>query len=99
VGGQIGSIEGENGRVVGVWYTNNSGGIMSAAQVSAKMNSFGWSGGYRIEDNANHELWNAFDLWPSSPGVFVVRTSDMTVVASEASGQLNLPQEAANLNQ
>jgi hypothetical protein len=98
VGNQIADIEDAGGRVVGVYYADASGMPLSAEETDAKMDGFGWNGGYRISDETG-ELWNATSLWPGLPGVFVLKTADMTVVASEAAGPLNLVQEAQNLNQ
>ena len=98
VGNQIAAIEDANGRVVGVYYSDAYGTPLSAEETDAKMDSLGWDGGYRISDEAM-ELWNATSLWPGLPGIFVLKTADMTVVASEANGPLNLVQEAQDLNQ
>jgi len=92
-------IEKEKGRVVGVFYADSYGTPLSAEATDLKMDSMGWEGGFRISDQTR-ELWNATSLWPGVPGVFVLRTSDMTVVASEAGGgKLDLIQEARNLNE
>jgi hypothetical protein len=98
VGNQIAAIEDARGQVVGVYYADASGTPISAEATDTTMDGFGWEGGYRISDETR-ELWNATSLWPGVPGIFVLRTEDMTVVASEATGPLNLIQEAENLNQ
>jgi hypothetical protein len=98
VGNQIDAIESARGRVVGVYYADTNGTPLSAEQTSAKMDGLGWDGGYRIKDETR-ELWNATSLRPGLPGIFVLKTADMTVVASEALGPLNLIEEAQQLNQ
>jgi hypothetical protein len=98
VGSQIDAIEDARGRVVGLYYADSYGTPLSAEETSAKMDSLGWDGGYRITDETG-ELWNATSLWPGLPGIFVLKTADMTVVASEATGPLNLVEEAQKLNQ
>ena len=72
---------------------------MSAEETAAKMDSLGWDGrGYRISDESG-ELWMAHSLWPYAPGIFVVSTADMTVVASQANGMpINMVQWAQTLN-
>ena len=92
------AIEAANGRVIGSYY-GEGGTLLTIEAVNTMMDSFGWVSGYRIIDNPNMELWNATGLWPAAPGVFVIRTEDMTVVASEASGvKLDLVTEAEALN-
>jgi len=92
------AIEAANGRVGGSYY-GEGGTLLTIEEVNQMMDSFGWVGGYRIIDRPSLELWNAMDLWPVAPGVFVLRTEDMTVVASEASGvPLDLVAEAEALN-
>ena len=92
------AIEAANGRVVGSYY-GEAGALLPIEQVNEMLDSFGWVGGYRIVDNPSMELWNAMDLWPAAPGVFVLSTEDMTVVASEASGvPLDLVAQAEALN-
>lgn len=99
VGTLIDAIHEANGEVVGVYYQDTFGTPMTPEQTAQKMDSLGWDGkGYRVADN-NGELWNANSLWPAAPGVFVVSTEDMTVVASEATGiPLNMVQWAQTLN-
>jgi len=98
VGNQIEQIEDCHGRVVGVYYADMGGTPVSAEQVSSYMDQFGWDGeGYRISDQTG-ELWNAMDLWPASPGVFVLRTEDMEIVASEAAAPLDVVQQACGLD-
>ncbi len=93
------AIEAANGRVVGSYYGSESGALLPIEEVNQMMDSFGWVGGYRIVDSPSLELWNAMGLWPVAPGVFVLRTEDMTVVASEASGvALDLVAEVEALN-
>ncbi len=78
---------------MGVYYADNAGSLQSLAQVSAKMDSFGWDGGWRINDNAQQTLWLANNgsgtwLWEGTPFVFVVNTVTMEMVASETSGYM-----------
>ena len=98
VAGQIEDIEDAHGRVVGVYYADNTGTPLDAESTDLKMDEFGWESGYRISDETR-ELWNATTLWPGAPGVFVVRTEDMQVVASEATGPIDIVAEAAALDQ
>ena len=93
------AIHAAHGEVVGIYYNDAYGAPMTAEQTAAKMDSLNWNGeGYRISDE-NGELWDAHNLWPYAPGVFVVDTSTMEVVASEASGvPLNLVQWAQTLD-
>ena len=91
------AIEAANGRVVGTYY--GEAGLLPIGEINTMIDSFGWDGGYRIVDNPNLELWNANGLWPAAPGVFVLSTEDMTVVACEASGvQLDLVAIVEGLN-
>ena len=91
------AIEAAGGRVVGTYY--GEAGLLPIEEINTMIDSFGWDGGYRIVDNPNMELWNADGLWPAAPGVFVLSTKDMTVVASEASGvQLDLVAIVEGLN-
>ena len=78
---QIEAIEEANGRVIGSYY-GSGGALLPIEEISQKMDSFGWVGGYRIIDSPSLELWNATELWPAPPGIFVLRTEDMTVVVS-----------------
>ncbi len=95
---QIDAIEAANGRVVGSYY-GEAGALLPIEEINQMIDSFGWVGGFRIVDSPSQELWNAMGLWPAAPGVFVLRTSDMTVVASEADGiALDLVAEAEALN-
>lgn len=95
---QIAGIEAANGRVVGSYY-GEAGALLPIEEINQMIDSFGWVGGYRIVDSASKEIWNANLLWPSAPGVFVIRTSDMTVVASEADGTpVDLLAQAEALN-
>ncbi len=83
--------------MVGSYYGET--GLLTIEEINTMMDSYGWDGGYRIVDNPNLELYNANGLWPAPPGVFVLRTEDMTVVASEASGVvLDLVAEVEALN-
>jgi hypothetical protein len=92
------AIEAAGGRVVGSYY-GEGGTLLPIEEINTMMDSFQWDGGYRIVDSPSMELWNAMDLWPAAPGVFVLSTEDMTVVASEATGvQLDLVAEAEALN-
>jgi hypothetical protein len=73
---------------VGVYYADLSGTMQSVAQVSAKMDQFGWDGGWRINDNAAKTLWLAEDgqgnwLFSGTPSVWVINTITMEIVASE----------------
>jgi hypothetical protein len=73
---------------VGVYYADLSGNLQSVAQVSAKLDQFGWDGGWRINDNAAKTLWLAEDgqgnwLFPGTPSVWVINTITMEIVASE----------------
>ena len=95
---KIDAIEAANGRVVGSYY-GEAGALLPIEEINQMIDSFGWVGGYRIVDSPSKEIWNATDLWPSAPGVFVIRTSDMTVVASEADGTpVDLLAQAEALN-
>ena len=92
------AIEAAGGRVIGSYY-GESGALLTIDEINTMMDSFGWDGGYRIVDSPSMELWNAMGLWPAAPGVFVLSTEDMTVVASEASGvALDLVAEVEALN-
>lgn len=92
---QLGNIESSinaaNGQLVGTFYVDNAGNLQSLAQVSARMDQYGWSGGWRINDNAQKTLWLAQDgqgnwLFPAFPSVWVINTVTMEIVASEAWG-------------
>jgi hypothetical protein len=99
VGELIEEIHSYNGEVVGVYYQDAAGTPMTAEATAAKMDSLGWNGeGYRISDQSG-ELWAAHSLWPGAPGVFVVSTATMEVVASEAGGiPVNVVQWAQTLD-
>jgi hypothetical protein len=89
-----------NAEVVGVYYADAFGTPMTPEETDAKMESLGWAGeGYRISDE-EHDLWMAkATLWPGAPGVFIVRTADMKVVAAENTGMpLDLVQWAQTIN-
>jgi len=92
-------IHAANGELVGVYYQDAYGAPMTAEQTGQKMDSLGWDGeGYRISDESG-ELWAAHNLWPTAPGVFVVSTATMEVVASEATGiPINMVQWAQTLD-
>ena len=98
VANQMDAIEAANGRVVGTYY--GEAGLLTIEEINTMMDSFGWVGGYRIVDSPSLELYNAKNgLWPAAPGVFVLSTEDMTVVACEASGvQLDLVAIVEGLN-
>lgn len=93
------AIHEANGEVVGVYYNDAYGTPMTPEETAVKMDSMGWNGeGYRISDETG-ELWAATGLWPYAPGVFVISTAEMKVVASEASGMpVNMVQWAQTLD-
>ena len=73
---------------MGVYYATLEGTLQSLAQVSAKLDGFGWDGGWRINDNAQKTLWQAQDgqgnwLFAGTPSVWVINTITMEIVASE----------------
>jgi hypothetical protein len=92
-------IQAAHGELVGVYYHDAYGTPMTPEETALKMDSLGWDGeGYRISDE-NGELYAAHNLWPGAPGVFVVDTSTMEVVASEAGGiPVNMVQWAQTLD-
>jgi hypothetical protein len=77
---------------VGAYFAElTNGSSQSLGAVSAKMDQFGWDGGWRINDSAQRTLWLASDgagtwLWEGTPFVFVVNTITMEIVASETDG-------------
>jgi len=71
-----------------VYYADLSGNTQSIDAVSSHLDTYGWSGGWRISDNAAKTLWNASDgggdwLFWVTPNVFVIRTSTMEIYAAE----------------
>ena len=60
-----------------------SGASLPLAEVSALMDSYGWEGGWRIEDDADGTIWNGGCpdcLFRSPPVVFVLETASMRIV-------------------
>jgi hypothetical protein len=57
--------------------------------VSDHLDSYGWTGGWRITDTDDKLLYYAADpvsgsyLWPGTPNVFIIDTELMTIVAAE----------------
>ena len=73
---------------MGVYYATLEGTLQSVAQVSAKLDGFGWDGGWRINDNAQQTLWMAEDgqgnwLFSGTPSVWVINAITMEIVVSE----------------
>jgi hypothetical protein len=77
---------------VGVYFAElTNGSSQTLAAVSAKLDSFGWTGGWRINDNAQRTIWMASDgagnwLFSGTPNVWVINTVTMEIVASEWDG-------------
>ncbi|MFO8072353.1 MAG: hypothetical protein R6V85_10815 [Polyangia bacterium] len=89
------AINDAHGELVGVYYSDLGGGIPSVDSVSDELDGFGWSGGWRITDNAQNTLWLAQDgqnnwLFPGTPSVWVIDTSSMVITASEWEGTYQL---------
>ena len=60
-----------------------TGEPLPLAEVSALMDSYGWSGGWRIEDDPDGTIWNGGCpecLFQNPPIVFVVDTAFMRIV-------------------
>ena len=73
---------------MGLYYADLSGGNQTVAQTSARMDQFGWTGGWRITDNAQQTIWFAQDgqgnwLFSGTPNVFVLNTVTMEITESE----------------
>ena len=70
--------------------------------VSDRVDSYGWTGGWRITDDTAGTLWNASNgstyLFPGLPSVWVLNTITMEITASEAFTSVDPVAEAEAIN-
>jgi hypothetical protein len=84
-------INGLGGELVGLYYASYyDGSWQSVSEVSDHLDSYGWTGGWRITDTTDKLLFYAADpadpatyLWAGTPNVFIVDTVQMKIVAAE----------------
>lgn len=92
---QIGELEDDirnaHSDLVGLYYADITGNNKPLEDVSRTIDSFGWSKGWRIQDNNSGILWDGKSQgsWlvdsTSMPFVFILNTDTMKVVKAEGS--------------
>ncbi len=83
-----------NGELVGLyWEDMIDYDNKPLEEVDAKMDTLGWSGGWRIQEDAARSISSTLDsaphLFDYLPFVFIVDTSTMKIVASDSGDALN----------
>jgi len=97
-------IREHHGEIVGLYYADGSGNQLPLQTIGQKMDSFGWTGGWRIQDSSNKAIFiggHPDYLWMVTPNVFILETSSMMVVAAEkgtSPAQLNVLSEVAAID-
>lgn len=79
-----------------------SGASLPLDEVSALLDSYGWTGGWRIEDDAAGTIWNGGCpdcLFQSPPIVFVLETATMRIVALNPIGVEDVIDVVTNIDQ
>ena len=90
---QIGEIEDDvrkaNAELVGLYYIDMTGTNKPLEDISRTMDSYGWSGGWRIQDNNSGIIWTSQGqgdwLVETTPSVFILRTATMQIEIAEDS--------------
>lgn len=78
---------------MGLYYASTADGSnLPLGEISARMTSYGWDGGWRIQDDAAGTIWSAGQtpphLFTYVPFVFIVDTLTMEIAAADGGSPL-----------